>query len=75
MQDDSEKEEALNDESKKVNSAHYAPETFKMWSLGFTLLKSFYRHSDFMWNQILENSNGLKMSFLAILDTLNFETW
>ena len=25
-----------------------------------------------MWNQILANSNGPKMSFLAILETLNF---
>ena len=34
---------------------------------------SFYRHSDFTWNQILVNSNSPKMSFLAIWETLNFE--
>ena len=42
---------------------------------GLTLLKIwwFYCHSDFTWNQILVNSNGPNMSFLAILETLNFE--
>ena len=35
----------------------------------------FYRHSDFTWNQILANWNSPKMSFLAILETLNFEFW
>ena len=47
-------------------------------------LKNFYfflcRHSDFMWNQILVNSNGPKMSCLPILEVLNsdsskFGTW
>ena len=39
----------------------------------FVDIWSFYRHSDFMWNPILVNSNGLKMPFLAISETLNFE--
>ena len=48
--------------------------------LGFVEIWSFYRHSDFTRNQILANSNCLKMSFLAILETLNlefgkFRTW
>ena len=30
---------------------------------------------DFMWNSVLANSIGPKMSFLAILETLNFEFW
>ena len=34
---------------------------------------SFYRHSDFTWNQFLVNSNSSKMSFLVILETLNIE--
>ena len=50
-----------NDENIKVSNA---PETFKMWSKG---------HSNFAWNQILANWNGPKMSFLAILETLNYE--
>ena len=33
----------------------------------------FYCHSDFTRNPILVNSNGQEMSFLAILETLNFE--
>ena len=32
-----------------------------------------YCHSNFTWNQILGNSNGQKMSFLAILEFLNFD--
>ena len=36
---------------------------------------SFYCHSEFGWNQMLVNSDGPKMSFLAILETLNFEIW
>ena len=32
----------------------------------------FYRHSDFAWNHTLANSNGPKMSFMAILEMLNF---
>ena len=48
---------------------HYAPESFKMWGTGLTVeIWSFYRHSDFTWNQILAISNALKMSFLAILE-------
>ena len=31
----------------------------------------FCRHLDFTWNQILINSNSLKMSFSAILELLN----
>ena len=41
--------------------------------LDFVEIWSFYRHSDFTWNQILVNSNGPKMSFLAILEVLNFD--
>ena len=33
----------------------------------------FFCHSDFMWNPILVNSNGPKVSFLSILKTPNFE--
>ena len=33
----------------------------------------FYRHSIFTWNPILANSSGPKMSFLAILEVLNFD--
>ena len=33
----------------------------------------FYSNSDFTWNQIFASSNSPKMSFLAILETLNFE--
>ena len=41
--------------------------------LDFIEIWSYYRlrHSDFTWNQILVNSNGPKMSFLAILEVLN----
>ena len=35
----------------------------------------FSRHSDFTWNPVLANSNGPKISFLAILETLNIEFW
>ena len=41
----------------------------------FVEIWSFYHQSDFMWNPILVNSYGPKMSFLAILQTLNFEFW
>ena len=34
---------------------------------------SFYRHSDFSWYQILVDSIGPKVSFLAISEALNFE--
>ena len=34
---------------------------------------SFYCHSDFTWNLILVNSNVTNMSFLAILEVLNFD--
>ena len=39
----------------------------------FVEIWSFYRHSEFKWNQILANSNGPKMSFLPILEVLNFD--
>ena len=42
-------------------------------SLDFVEGWSFYRHSGFTSNQILVNSNGPKMSFVAISETLNFE--
>ena len=41
--------------------------------LDFVEIRSFYCHLDFTWNSILVNLNGPKMSFLAILVTLNFE--
>ena len=41
--------------------------------LAFVQILSFYRHSDFTWNQILANSIGPKMSFLAILEVLDFD--
>ena len=41
--------------------------------LDFVEIWSFYRHSDFTWNHKLMNCQ--KMSFLAILETLNFEFW
>ena len=41
--------------------------------IDFVEIWLFYRHSDFMWNPVLENSNGPKMSFLAILEVLNFD--
>ena len=41
----------------------------------FVEIWPFYRHSDFTWNPILANSDGPKMSFLAILETLNFDFW
>ena len=40
----------------------------KFW-LDFVEIWSFYCHSDFMWNQILAYSNGLKLAFLASLET------
>ena len=43
--------------------------------LDFVEIWSFYRHSDFTWNQIFANSNGPKISFLAILETQNVELW
>ena len=43
--------------------------------LDFIEIWSFYRHSDCTWNRILVNSNGPKMSFLAILETLNLGFW
>ena len=33
----------------------------------------FYRHSEFTWNQFLVKSNSQKMSFLVILEVLNFD--
>ena len=42
----------------------------KAW-LGWNLI--IILTSNFMWNQILMSSNDPKMSFLAILETLNFE--
>ena len=41
--------------------------------LDFVEIWSFYRHSDFTWNQIWVNSNGIRMSFLATSKPLNFE--
>ena len=41
--------------------------------IDFAKIWLFYRHSDFTWNQILVNSNGPKMSSLAILEVLNFD--
>ena len=51
--------------------SHYAPETFKMWSSGLTLLKFDHFTTTFILHV---NSNGQKMSFMAILEswTLNF---
>ena len=43
------------------------------WRLDFVEIGSFYRHSDFVWNQILANSNSQKMSFWAIWKVLNFD--
>ena len=43
--------------------------------LNFIEIWSFYCHSNFTWNTVLANSKGPKMSFLAILETLNFEFW
>ena len=43
--------------------------------LDFVEIWQSYHLSDFTWNQILVNSNGPKMSFLAILETLNFDWW
>ena len=61
------------------HTVHYAPETFKMWSSGLTLLK-FYHYSDFTWNQSLLNSNSPNMSYWQfwILQSLTlgkFGTW
>ena len=52
---------------------HYAPKTSKMqsFSLESFVIWSYYRHCSFTWNQILVNSNGPKMSFLA-LEVHNF---
>ena len=55
---------------------HYAPEIFKMWSLGLTLLKfdtftATYKYST--WNQLLANPKGQKLSFLAVSEVLNFD--
>ena len=41
--------------------------------LEFVEIWSFYRLSDFTWNQIMGNSNGPKMSFLPISEVLNFD--
>ena len=41
--------------------------------LDFVKIWWFYRHSDFGWNHILANLKGPKMSFMTILETLNFE--
>ena len=43
--------------------------------LDFVEIWWFYRHSNFVWNQVLANSNGWKCHFLAILETQNFEFW
>ena len=41
-------------------SKHYAPKIFQnvKLKLDFVEIWSFYRHSDFTWNQILANSNS-----------------
>ena len=44
----------------------------KLW-LDFVEIWSFHRHSDFTWTHILANSNSPIMSFLAILEVLNFD--
>ena len=49
----------------KLSNVKLRLDFFEVWS--------FYRHSDFTWNQILVSANGPKMSFLAILETHNFE--
>ena len=41
--------------------------------LDFVEIWSFNRHSDFTSNQILVNSNGPNMSFLVLLEFLNFD--
>ena len=41
--------------------------------LDFVELWSFYRHSDFKWNQILVISKGPKMLIFTILEVLNFD--
>ena len=41
--------------------------------LDFVENLSFYRFSDFKWNQTLVNSDGLKMLFLPILEVLKFD--
>ena len=43
--------------------------------LDYVEIWSFNRLSDFAWNNILVNSNGPKMSFLAISETVNMEFW
>ena len=51
---------------------HYAPELknvkLRLHSVG---ILQYYCYTDFMWNQILANPNGQKMSFLAIVEVLN----
>ena len=59
-------------ESKKSTLCSRNFKNVKLW-LDFAEVWWFYCHSDFAWNQILAISNGTKMSFLAILETLNFE--
>ena len=43
--------------------------------LDFVEIWSLYRHSDFMLNRILANSNSPNMSLLEIIEILNFEIW
>ena len=59
-------------------SKHYAPKIFHnvKLKLDFVEIWSFYRDSDFTWNQILTNSNAFKRSkilFLAILEVQYFD--
>ena len=56
--------------SKALCSRHF--QNVKLM-LHFVEIAWFYCHSDFTWNQILANSNGSKMSFLTILELLNFD--
>ena len=51
--------------SKNFQNVKLRPDFVQIWS--------FYCYSEFTWNQILVHSNGSKMSFLAILDILNFD--
>ena len=44
----------------------------KLW-LDFVEIWSFYRKSDFTWNQYLVDLNSPKMLFLAISEGLNFD--
>ena len=51
--------------SRNFKNVKLRPAIVEIWS--------FYRHSDFTWNQILGNSNSQKMLILTILEVLNFD--